>query len=100
MKMSVKELNTIIDECKEQVFQWKNKAFLELSLNDKNSELYGAFDSILNERARWWYNPLIGVLQPMTGEKLNDRPALANYGSNVNNNWVLVFNTNKGFLLR
>ena len=100
MKMSVEELNTVIAESKKQVFQWKNKAMLE----HKQGKVDATLEAVLNKRVRWWYNPVTDELRPMANENLNKRPTVSPFSyfhdSTINNLWVLVFNTNRGILVR
>ena len=100
MKMNVEELNCVIDECKKQMFHWKNKAILER----KHGKVDDTLDAILNGSVRWWYNPVTAELHPMANEQLNDYPTVTPfsefYGSTINHLWMPVFNTNSGFLLR
>lgn len=101
MKMSVKELNTIINESKKQVFEWKKRAALERA---QEGNLDSTLEAVLNGSVRWWYNPVTAEVRPMANENLNKRPTVSPFidfhDSTINDLWVLVFNTNRGILLR
>lgn len=85
MKLSIEEINCVLEESKKQMLSWKDK-------------------SVLNGKVRWWYNPVTAELQPMANERLNDYPTVEPnsyfHGSTINNSWILVFNTNNGSVVQ
>lgn len=103
MKMTVEEMNKVINRAKFLRSMVLNDYAAceregDQTISDEERQL---ISTLKNGSARWWYNLTLDTLSVQTNEHLMDYPKSESmYGYRINHDWVPVFNTNSGFLLR